>query len=183
MEGIGMRMGRWGILLMITGVAGYFFMQHGSLASSKPKVDARAAILLDANTAAVYYESNADEPLAPASMSKMMTELLILEDVYSGKRKWTESVHISSYAANVPGSKIGIKPKDTFTLRELFEAMVVHSANDAAVALAEQDEAGYCFTGTAMRDERRLISVVMGTSDPDARFKETEKLFEYAFAR
>jgi D-alanyl-D-alanine carboxypeptidase len=297
MEGIGMKMGKWGILLIIAGVAGYFFMQHGSSASSKLEVDARAAILLDATTAAVYYESNADEALAPASMSKMMTELLILEDVHSGKRKWTESVKISSYAANVPGSKIGMRPKDTFSLRELFEAMVVHSANDATVALAEHvsetenkfvlrmnqmsnkiglssktvfanstglsvrdiigfktaaavgdtvmtardiaklasylvssypevlditrlpevkllhnnitlqatnlmlpgeryaysgndglktgytDEAGYCFTGTAMRDGRRMISVVMGTSAPEARFKETEKLFKYAFAK
>jgi D-alanyl-D-alanine carboxypeptidase len=297
MEGIGMKIRRWGVLLIMAGIAGYFLMQHGSSVSSKPEVDARAAILLDAKTAVVYYESNADEPLAPASMSKMMTELLILEDVHSGKRKWTESVKISSYAANVPGSQIGMKPKDTFTLRELFEAMVVHSANDAAVALAEHvsetenkfvlrmnqaskkiglssktvfanstglsardiiefktaaavgdtvmtardiaklashlvtsypevlditrlpevklshnnitlqatnlmlpgeryaysgndglktgytDEAGYCFTGTAMRDGRRMISVVMGTSDSEARFIETEKLFEYAFSK
>src|ERR1700730_15436864 len=119
MEGIGMKTRRWGVLLMMAGIAGYFFMQQGSSSTSKPVVDARAAILLDAKTAAVYYESNADEALTPANMSTKMTELLILEDVHSGKRKWNESVKISSYAANVPGSKIGMKPNDTFSLREL----------------------------------------------------------------
>jgi D-alanyl-D-alanine carboxypeptidase len=164
-----MKMGRWGVLLIIAGVAGYFFMQHGNSASSKPKVDARAAILMDSNTAVVYYESNADEPLAPASMSKMMTELLILEDVHSGKRKWTESVNISSYAANVSGSKIGIKPKDTFTLRELFEAMVVHSANDAAIALAEYVSESESKFVLRMNQESKRIGLSSKTVLPTRR--------------
>ncbi|GAB6927653.1 D-alanyl-D-alanine carboxypeptidase family protein [Paenibacillus sp. JCM 10914] len=262
-----------------------------------PSIKASSAILMHADTGKILYSRHADLPLPPASMSKMMTELLTLDAVSSGKRQWNDNVHISRYAAEVPGSRIGMNEGDTYTLKELFDALVVHSANDAAVAIAEfihgsettfvaemnrrakeiglssrtvfanasglpaadllpfaeaaaqQDtvmtardaatlarwlmnhhpelldvtvqpdlswsqkgislhttnlmlpgephaydgndgfktgytgSAGYCFTGTASRNGSRLITVVMGTSNPDQRFAETKKLMDYGFNR
>lgn len=260
-----------------------------------PLVESKAAIMLDMGTGTILYEKNSDIALPPASMSKMMTELIVLDAVNNGDIAWNDKVVVSSYAADVIGSQIGFEAGERFTVRELFEAMTVSSANDAAVALAEYtagnerkfvklmndkaaaiglsgstvfgnatgltvndlsrhaeaasdretmmtardtgmlaayllgkypevldvtnrssvrlesskqklaatnlmlsgkpfeyggndglktgytEKAGYCFTGTAKRDGRRLITVVMGADTPEKRFVETEELFNYGF--
>jgi len=262
---------------------------------TKPFIESSAAILLDLESGAVLYDKNSEAPMQPASMSKMMTELIVLEQVNEGAAAWSDRVSVSRYAAEVLGSQIGFNEGERFTVRELFEAMTVSSANDAAVALAEyiggsetgfvelmnkrarelgfsessvfgnatgltvndlhlhkeaaasqetlmtaEDtgklaayllkkfpevlevsnrgnvklasngqtlaatnqmlpgkafsysgndglktgytaQAGYCFTGTAKRDGRRLISVVMGASTAEERFVETELLLDYGF--
>lgn len=101
------------------------------------KIDASAAVLMDVQTGKIYYEHNASAALPPASMSKMMTELLVLKNVHEGHNSWDEPVTASRYAANVTGAEIGLRPGQTLPLRTMFEAMVIHSANDAAIALAE----------------------------------------------
>ncbi|MGN7355903.1 D-alanyl-D-alanine carboxypeptidase family protein [Paenibacillus sp. SAF-054] len=101
------------------------------------KIDASAAVLMDVQTGKVYYEHNASAALPPASMSKMMTELLVLKNVHEGHNSWDEPVTASRYAANVTGAEIGLRPGQTLPMRTMFEAMVIHSANDAAIALAE----------------------------------------------
>ncbi|MWV43661.1 serine hydrolase [Paenibacillus sp. HJL G12] len=101
------------------------------------KIDATAAVLMDVKTGKVYYEHNASAALPPASMSKMMTELLVLKNVNEGHNSWDEPVTASRYAANVTGAEIGLRSGDTLPLRTMFEAMVIHSANDAAISLAE----------------------------------------------
>ncbi|MBB3125759.1 D-alanyl-D-alanine carboxypeptidase (penicillin-binding protein 5/6) [Paenibacillus rhizosphaerae] len=100
-------------------------------------IKAQAAVLMDAESGKVYYEHNGSQALPPASMSKMMTELLVLDSIHQGRSSWDDPVTASRYAANVTGSEIGLREGDTLTLRQLFEAMVVHSANDAAVAISE----------------------------------------------
>ena len=102
-----------------------------------PPIKASSAILIHADTGRVLYAMHADLPLPPASMSKMMTELLVLDAVRSGQHAWDENVPISRYAAEVPGSAIGMHEDEHYTLRQLFEALIIHSANDAAVAIAE----------------------------------------------
>jgi D-alanyl-D-alanine carboxypeptidase len=263
----------------------------------QPVIKAGSALLMDARTGEIIVEQNADEPLPPASMSKMMTEIVVLEHIGSGKIAWDDKVRTSKYAAGVEGAQIGFGPGEQFTVRELFEAMAIHSANDAAVALAEHtagtetkftalmnkkakeiglssktsfgnasglskrdlaayaaasaksdtvmsardaarlaryliqmfpevlnlttrngislqnspvelhttnmmlpgepfayqgndglktgytSQAGYCFTGTTKRGSKRLIAVVMGADTSNARFVETEKLFQYGFGR
>ncbi|WP_309272150.1 D-alanyl-D-alanine carboxypeptidase family protein [Paenibacillus sp.] len=101
------------------------------------KIDASSAVLMDVKSGKVYYEHNASAALPPASMSKMMTELLVLQNVKEGRNSWEEPVTASRYAANVTGAKIGLRPGESLPLRTMFEAMVIHSANDAAIALAE----------------------------------------------
>lgn len=110
---------------------------QGWMKGSEPELAARAAILIDAGTGEVLLQHNADEALPPASMSKMMTELLVLDRVHGGELRWMDIVLASGYAAAVPGARMGIAEGDALTVRELFDAMTVHSANDAAVALAE----------------------------------------------
>ncbi|MBW5446749.1 D-alanyl-D-alanine carboxypeptidase [Cohnella sp. CFH 77786] len=251
--------------------------------------------MLDMETGKWLYSYRGDAALPPASMSKMMTELLVLEGISSGELRWNDRVRVSDYAAGVTGAGMGLQPRQTLTVRELFEAMAIHSANDATVALAEKmagteaefvkrmnrkaadiglsggthfanatglssedlsefdtaaadgetrmtakdaallavrlikehpeildttrqaatvrtssrealqttnemlpgqrfgtagndglktgytGRAGYCFTGTTVRNGRRLITVVMGAETPESRFEETRKLLEYGW--
>lgn len=249
-------------------------------------VGARAAVLMDAQTGEVLYDQNADTPYPVASMSKMMTEYLLLEAIQEGRASWDDDVHVSENAATAEGARVSLEAGEAYPLRDLYEAMAVGSANNAAVAIGEHlagstadfaaemnrkaeelgllssrfvnatglvysygqnqmtardvgqlafrlvndfpeivqltseprvllastkervsntnlmlltddeslrvqgldglktgftDEAGYCFTGTAKRGERRLISVIMGADTEVARFTETKKLLEKGF--
>ncbi|QDP42030.1 D-alanyl-D-alanine carboxypeptidase [Radiobacillus deserti] len=266
-------------------------------------VQAESAILIDAQTGKILYAKQPDIKLPPASMTKMMSEYLVLEAIDKGKISWETTTQISDYAysisANAEFSGIGLTQSKDYTVRQLYEGMAIISDNATTIALAEliagsegefvkmmnakakewgltdfqfvnatglsnedlgenypegtdpkgqdllsaksaaliayhivneypealeisstmrseldgrelqnlnwmlpwedtnfkqfymegvdglktgwTDEAGYCFTGTAERDGRRLISVVMKTSSKSARFVETKKLLEYGF--
>lgn len=102
-----------------------------------PQMEVQAAVLMNADTGKILYSHNADQALPPASMSKMMTEFIVLEAVDSGKHSWEEDVTVSHYAAGVPGSQIGIEAGEIYSLKQMFDALVIHSANDAAVVIAE----------------------------------------------
>ncbi|WP_152395335.1 D-alanyl-D-alanine carboxypeptidase family protein [Paenibacillus guangzhouensis] len=267
-------------LSVVSAICTVLFLKH----ITEPTIEAQAALLIDAKSGEVIFEKNADTPLPAASMSKMMTEYLVLEQLHEGKISWNDEVPITEHAANVEGARIDLRSGDRVTVRDLYVAMLIPSANNAAVALAEyiagdeerfaaemnqkglelglknsyfinasgltdgdqatqmtakdlgklakallkdfpevlkttslpeytmkfsservrstnhmlQDpelaaegldglktgftnKAGYCFTGTAARDGRRLISVVMGAQDSDTRFIETQKLFAMGF--
>lgn len=96
-----------------------------------------AALLLDLSTGETLYAKNADKPLPPASMSKMMTEYLVLEQIKSGALKWEDKVEISAYAASAVGSKVPLREGARVSVRDLLAAVAIQSANDAAIALAE----------------------------------------------
>jgi D-alanyl-D-alanine carboxypeptidase len=265
---------------VISAICSVLFLKH----IDEPSIHAQAALLIDASTGEVLYEKNTDTPLAVASMSKMMTEYLVLEQLHQGRLKWEDEVAITDYAANTDGVRIKLHAGEQVTVQDLYAAMLIPSANNAAVALAEHiagseeqftarmnekgqelglansnfinatgltegnqastmtakdlaklaqallrdfpevlettslptytlgfsgeriqstnhmllkqdlavegldglktgytNKAGYCFTGTASRDGRRFITVVMGTSDSDERFVETQKLFALGF--
>ncbi|HEY8528722.1 MAG TPA: D-alanyl-D-alanine carboxypeptidase family protein [Paenibacillaceae bacterium] len=106
-------------------------------AVAPPKIDAAAAILIDAETGQVLFEQNADTPLPPASMAKMMTEYLVLKAVRSGQLSWDQVVTVGENAASQIGSRIFLARGDKHTIRELYIATAVGSANDASVQLAE----------------------------------------------
>jgi len=107
--------------------------------SETPKftVDAKAAILIEADTGKVLYTFNEHEPLPIASITKIMTMLLVMEAIDSGKIAPTDSVTVSAYASKMGGSQVYLKEGEVFTVEELLKAVAVHSANDASVALAE----------------------------------------------
>ena len=97
----------------------------------------KSAILIDQNTGTVRYEMNADEKLPPASITKIMSLLLFMEALDSGKIALTDTVTCSEVAAGFGGSQIWLKPGEEMTVDDLLKAVAVQSANDATVCLAE----------------------------------------------
>lgn len=100
-------------------------------------VDARSAVLMDAETGSVLYEKNATEALPPASVTKVMTLLLVMEAIDGGRLNLSDTVSISEYAASMGGSQVYLEPGEQMSVEDLLKSVVVSSANDAAVALAE----------------------------------------------
>ena len=242
--------------------------------------DAKSAILIEYSTGKVLYEKNSNERLAPASMTKIMTMLLLMEKIEEGKISFDSVVNISSNAAAMGGSQMFLEENSSVKVSELLKGISIASANDAAVAIAESiggsvenfvqmmndkakelglnntsfknphgldtidhyssaydmaimakelikhkdilkytstyedyfnksdgsrtwlvntnklvrfykgvdglktgytKNAGYCLTSTAMKNNIRFITVLMGVSSSDERNKETTELLNYAF--
>lgn len=99
--------------------------------------NSKAAILMDYNSGKVLYAKNADEPLPPASVTKIMTLALGLEAVAEGRAKMDDLVSTSARAASMGGAQIFLEEGEQMPLREILMAIAVGSANDASVALAE----------------------------------------------
>ena len=108
-----------------------------SAASAQPSITARSAVLIDADSGTVLFENNADEKLPPASVTKVMTMLLIMEAVDSGKISLDDKVTISERSASMGGSQLYMEPGETHTVSELLTGISMVSANDACVAMAE----------------------------------------------
>ena len=100
-------------------------------------IDAKASLLMEAETGKILHEHNAHEKLAPASVTKVMTMLLIYEAIAQEKIKWDDIVTISSHAASMGGSQIFLEQEEQQSVRDLTKSIVIASANDAAVAMAE----------------------------------------------
>lgn len=98
---------------------------------------AKSAVLMEQSTGQILYSTNPSEKSAPASVTKVMTMLLIAEALESGKISLEDKVSATPYACSMGGSQIYLEPGEEMTVDELFKAVAVSSANDAAVALAE----------------------------------------------
>ncbi|WP_010630855.1 serine hydrolase [Sporolactobacillus vineae] len=102
----------------------------------------KSAILVDYNSGQILYEKNADQVYPPASMTKMMTEYLVMQALHQGRLTWNTKVSISDYAYNISQnrsfSNVPLRRDYQYTVRELYEAMAIYSANGASVALAEK---------------------------------------------
>ena len=114
----------------------------GSVPSGKDKtvdleLDCKSAILIEASTGEVLYEQNADQALPPASVTKVMTLLLVMEAIASGKIKYSDTVRASANACSMGGSQIFLEENEEMSVEDLIKSVVIASANDAAVALAE----------------------------------------------
>ena len=101
------------------------------------EVAGKGAVLMDAATGTVLYEKNAHERFAPASVTKVMTMLLIMEAVDSSKIRWEDMVTASETAAAKGGSQIFLKVGESMSVTDLLKSIAVSSANDAACAMAE----------------------------------------------
>lgn len=255
---------------------------HVTIAQAEELVsDGKGAILIESQTGEILYDKNANEQLAPASMTKMMSMYLVLEAINNGSMQWDEVIRVSDHAASLGGSQIYLKPGEEMTVRDLFKSVAIASANDSVTALAERvagteeafvqkmnekakelgmentvfknptglteeghlttpydmsiigrrlvqdypeiteysglyedyvrqdtespfwlvntnkllkyvdgvdglktgytQEAGYCLTATANRNDMRVIAVVMGASKSDIRNQEITRLIEYAY--
>ncbi|TRM12625.1 D-alanyl-D-alanine carboxypeptidase [Lentibacillus cibarius] len=100
--------------------------------------DAKSAILMERDTGKVLYEKNTEEKLAPASMTKIMTLLLIMEALEDGEIKKDETVRVSEQAASMGGSQIFLEQGEEMTVVDLLKGIAIASANDASVAMAER---------------------------------------------
>lgn len=101
------------------------------------EVAAPSAILMDAATGTVLFEKNAHEKLAPASVTKVMTLLLVMEALESGRISWDDMVTASEAAAGKGGSQVYLEVGEQMSMDEMLKSVVVSSANDCATALAE----------------------------------------------
>lgn len=242
--------------------------------------NAQSAIMIEASTGKILFEKNKDEKLAPASMTKMMSMLLIMEEIDKGSLKWEDEITASDRASSMGGSQIFLKAGEKMKVMDLLKGISIASGNDATVAMAEHiagsedefvkrmnakakelnlkntnfvnatglttdnhystaydmsqiakelvkhekildftstyedylrkdtktpfwlvntnklvrfykevdglktgftDEAGYCLTATAKKDDMRLITVVMKEASSKLRNSDTTKMLDYGF--
>lgn len=108
-----------------------------ALALPVQAAEPKSALLMDAATGTVLYENNAHEALAPASVTKVMTLLLIMEAIDSGRMGWEDTVTASEAAAAKGGSQVYLKVGETMTVSDMVKSIAVSSANDCACAMAE----------------------------------------------
>lgn len=131
-----------------SGVAGEFFpigQTRGLLRfgvtetphSGEPEVSAPSALLMEAKTGTVIYEKNADEPRNPASVTKIMTLILIFDALASGQIRLEDQVVTSAYAKSMGGSQVFLEEGEVQSVETLIKCIVIASGNDASVAMAE----------------------------------------------
>jgi D-alanyl-D-alanine carboxypeptidase len=132
-----------------------------------------AAFVIDASTGQVLHQSNADKSLYPASLTKVMTLLLVFEALDQGRLSLRDRVTISRHAASMPPSKIGLKPGSSIRVQDAIYAVVTKSANDVAAALGERvagSESAFARRMTAKAQElgmtRTTFTNASGLHDP-----------------
>lgn len=98
---------------------------------------AKSAILVEASTGEIIYEKNKDERLAPASMTKIMSLILIMEEIEKGTLKLNEEIIVSENASSMGGSQIFLEKGEKMTVDDLLKAICVGSANELAVSIKQ----------------------------------------------
>ena len=114
-----------------------FVSSLSALAISDEEITAPSAVLMEAKTGKILYEKNSHEIRACASITKVMTLILIMEAIDSGEISLDDNVTASAHASSMGGSDIWLEEGEVMSVNDLIKATVVASANDAAVALAE----------------------------------------------
>ena len=100
-------------------------------------LDCQSAVLMDAKTGTVLYTQNADQALPPASVTKIMTLLLVMEAIENGTLQLSDPISVSENAASMGGSQVYLEMGEVMSCEDMLKSVVISSANDAAVALAE----------------------------------------------
>jgi len=123
--------------ILITLIISFIFITPVKAEELKLAENAKSAILIEASTGKVLFEKNADEKLVPASMTKMMSMLLIIENIENGVLKWNQKITVSENASSMGGSQILLETGEKMTVKDLFKGVAIASGNDAVVALGE----------------------------------------------
>lgn len=123
----------------LAGQPGEAVLANASAAASSldAQIQAPSALLMEASTGQVLYEKNADEPRSPASITKIMTLILIFDAIHSGEIQLTDPVTTSAYAKSMGGSQVFLEEGEVQTVETLIKCIVIASGNDASVAMAE----------------------------------------------
>ena len=112
------------------------FIQAEEISELSP--NSKSAILMDANTGTIFYQKNANEPLPPASMTKIMSMLLIMEAIENNQISYDTDVVISERASSMGGSQVFLETGEVYKVSELLKGIAIASGNDAVVAMAEK---------------------------------------------
>ena len=124
------------IVFILISLFSFLFIKNVS--AVEMEISAKSAILVDFNTGKVLYSKNENEPLAMASMTKVMSMLLIMEKIDDGSLKYDDIVEISTESSSMGGSQIFLNPGDKYKVIDLLKGVAMASANDAVVALSEK---------------------------------------------
>ena len=100
-------------------------------------IDSKSCVLMESSTGMVLYENNQNEKLSPASITKIMTLVLIFDAIHSGKIKLTDVATTSAYAKSMGGSQVFLEEGETQTVETLIKCIIIASGNDASVVMAE----------------------------------------------
>ena len=130
-----------------------------------PEIAATSYILMDARTGHIIIEENADEPLPPASLTKIMTAYIAIEEIINGNLSLRDEVHISEKAWRMEGSKMFVGVNTQVSVEDLLRGIIIQSGNDSSVAIAEHiagseeafaDMMNHCllYTSPSPRDQR-----------------------------
>lgn len=134
------------------------------------ELDCKSAILIEASTGKVLYEKDADMALPPASVTKVMTLLLVMEAIEEGRLKYGDTVRASANACSMGGSQIYLKENEEMSVEDMLKSVVIASANDAAVALAEH------IAGSEEEFVRRMNKRAEELGMKNTRFENTNGL-------
>jgi len=118
----------------------FLFLSFNTVVKAEGEVvtNAKSAILIEASTGKILFEKNSSAKSAPASMTKMMSLLLIMENIDNGNLKMDELVRTSKFASSMGGSQIFLEENEEMTVEDMLKGITIGSANDATVALAER---------------------------------------------
>lgn len=120
------------IFMLLFGIKGFVYAKEDLITNAK------SGILIEFNSKQVLYQKNPDDQIAVASMTKMMAQIIILENIEEGNLAWDDIVTVSANAAGMGGSQIYLQVGEQMSVRDLFKGITMASANDAVVALAER---------------------------------------------
>ena len=126
-----------------------------------PDIAANSYVLLDAQTGKILVEENADEPLPPASLTKIMTAYIAIEEIINGNLELADQVHISEKAWRMEGSKMFVDVNSQVSVEDLLRGIIIQSGNDASVAISEH----IAGSEEAFADMMNQYSEVLGMKD------------------
>lgn len=126
---------------------------------SEPQIQAESAILMEASTGQIIYEKNADEVLSPASITKIMTLLLIFDELKAGNIALTDTVTVSEHAASMGGSQVFLEAGEVQTVETMIKCIAIASANDACVAMAEHIKSSEAAFVDAMNERAKGLNM------------------------
>ncbi len=142
--------------------------------ASSLDLNCKSAVLMEASTGTILYEQNPTEAMPPASVTKIMTLLLVMEAIEAGTLKWDDRITASAHAASMGGSQIFLKEGEQMTAEDMIKSVVIASANDAAVALAEH------VAGSEAAFVKRMNQRATELGMKDTKFENTNGLDDTA---
>ncbi len=177
------RIGRWALILSCTILSQAFapFMNGASAAETVDLgLNVNAAVLMDAETGQILYAENENQPYQPASMTKMMTEYLVMEEIEAGRMTWDDMIMTTKAAADAIGSGQQMAEGVTYPAKKVFELLSIYSGNDAAVAFADHIAGSEEAFAKLMNETAKKLGLSSGTHFINSTGLSRRDMGEYA---